>query len=424
MSNDTYTNPLPHGRGSEGAGRGSEEHGRGGQSEGKLGRLLQLRILVPFIILFAFALDVGSRVAVAPARLAFRGWEAATSSTATQGPFTPNLVYYNERSYGDLANLGNLPSIRQYHPELFTTDSWGFRITPAAEKLPVSILIFGDSFTGGAGLSDEDTLTSQVSTLGGVGAYNGGNVFGSDCWPVVETLIGRFKLKNRLIVYQYSEGYDIPEPDAGASEVGTRVIRRVLSRDSSFYEFLRSVRRLYSYSPLQVLLSRRLALIQDDVWLPNIAARGLALLQLRNGQRFAFIRSDIADFEKSRTADIDFFVKLQLKVRSTGNELLVIFVPSKYNVYYPLLDGPYKPAKESPYLNEVEKKLSAAHIPVLDPTAKLREQAAALLPDGKYNYRIDDTHWNAAGVRTVAKAIIAFQGKSPAARDQTPLSGK
>src|SRR5215510_11131728 len=124
---------------------------------------IQLRRLIPLLILATFSLDLGSRILLPPERLAFRGWDAALLFRSGEGPFRPNFSYFNARAYGDLSNLGNVPFIRQYHSESFSTDPDGFRKTLPVGTAPTRILVVGDSFSAGAGLSDNETLCAQIA---------------------------------------------------------------------------------------------------------------------------------------------------------------------------------------------------------------------------------------------------------------------
>src|SRR5450631_51734 len=116
---------------------------------------MRLPYLIPVLLLATFIADVGLRF-VSPQRVAFRAWEPASLYTTKEGWFAPNFHYENDRAYGDLANLGNLPAFRQYRPETFTTDEFGYRNPPRAGgyDMPAAIVV-GDSFTAGDGVSDD-----------------------------------------------------------------------------------------------------------------------------------------------------------------------------------------------------------------------------------------------------------------------------
>jgi len=374
-------------------------------------RMIRLRVVIPCLILAIFVLDGGLKFAITPDQLAFRSWEAAKSfGMGKEGPFTPDFVYARDGLFGDLANLGNVRWMRQYHHESFSSDNWGFRATPAAGGAETTTLVLGDSFISGAGLSDNETLPAQLSVLSGEGVYNGGGVYGSDAWPASEALIRRLKLNKGLVIYEHSARYEIPAA-VQAQPASTHGIQSLLaSRDSVFHRGMRSANRLLLYSPLKILLTRQFSALRNDRVLPNTAAGEVAIRKLRNGQPLLFYPGELANFSRIRKTDIDFFVQLKTLVRRTGNDLLVILIPDKYAVYSSLLEE--HPAHEQPYLDVIEQKLTKAGIAVLDLTPGLRQQATALLPHSKYTYQLDDTHWNAAAVRCAAEEILQFRGSA------------
>ena len=131
--------------------------------------IIKIRFLVPMVIFFSVPADASLRF-VPPQRIAFRAWEAAGLSPTAEGPFTPNMVYQNDRSYGDSQISGNAPSRRVYRQEHFTTDAFGFRNTSAAENRPIKFIVVGDSYAAGSAVSDSETLSSQLAEMSQTGA--------------------------------------------------------------------------------------------------------------------------------------------------------------------------------------------------------------------------------------------------------------
>ena len=86
----------------------------------------QIGHLIPRLLLAVGLLDLGLRfIPVEP--LTFRAWEALTRYRPPGAAFEPNRHYENDRAYGDIAAMGNLPEVRQYRREVFSTDAFGFR---------------------------------------------------------------------------------------------------------------------------------------------------------------------------------------------------------------------------------------------------------------------------------------------------------
>ena len=114
-------------------------------NKGPANSFWQIGKLAPAILVLAMIADAGLRF-VPLHQLAFRAWEAArTPFENTGNPFEPDFHYHNRRAYGDLANLGNRPDLREFHDETFTSDRFGFRNPPEFDHPPCAILA-GSSF--------------------------------------------------------------------------------------------------------------------------------------------------------------------------------------------------------------------------------------------------------------------------------------
>jgi hypothetical protein len=110
------------------------------------------------------------------------------------------------------------------------------------------------------------------------------------------------------------------------------------------------------------------------------------------------------------TVDVEYFARVQARVRQTGNELLVVTVPEKHQVYGRLLkhpDGSSVIPVSTHSFQDLARDVEAAKIPVVDLTSVLSEQANRLFLNGQYNYHDDDTHWNPVGIRLGSEAIAA-----------------
>ena len=119
---------------------------------------------------FYFLLHMISIIAflVAPEKFYFRAWEYFTD-IAYRVEGHP-MEWVGEES-GDLSR-NNLFLYRDSWPTRVTTDAFGFR--SAAHKAgPYPILLAGDSTVFGSGLSDEATLSWQLSDILGQPVFNG-----------------------------------------------------------------------------------------------------------------------------------------------------------------------------------------------------------------------------------------------------------
>src|SRR5450631_4020334 len=298
-------------------------------------RILLGRI-APAVVLIFLLLDISLRF-LPPAVISFRAWEALRASSTAEGPFVPNTLYHNKRSYGDLANLANLPHERQYRDEEFTTDAAGYRNRFKA-AIPFSgILLVGSSFTAGAGVSDAQTLSEQLHDLSGCTVYNGGE---TSNFP---GLLQYLKMDRGLVVFQQLGRDRLPEsnpllPVAPERVRMQQIVQRVLgsARADEFYR----LRKRAVYSPLAILSGRAIKTLQNDELLPNPYRNAVVAGKLRNGSETLFLSSEVNDYESTRNTDPEGFVQLKLELQKKGIGLLVLLVPDKYDTYQDLLSPP------------------------------------------------------------------------------------
>ena len=365
-----------------------------------LGPRVLLGRMAPAVVLLCLLVDVTLRF-VPSQLIAFRAWESMTLFAIGDGPFALNAVYRNTRSYGDLANLANLPHLRQYREEVFTTDAAGYRNRREVAKPFSGILLVGDSFTAGSGVSDELTLSEQLSELSGRPTYNGAEA--QRFWELLDYL----QMTRGLVVWQQSERGPLPmkaaiTPDRELQPAQTPADRK---KTETLVRISKYAMSLESYSPLQTLSGRAVKLLQNDRILPNPYRTNVASAQLRNGREILFLPTEVSNFELDRPTDPEFFVQLKTQLDQRGIRLLVLLVPDKYVVYRDLLLPAAPLTRREPFLDIVEQRLAAANVAALNLTPRFRQQANALLAREEYLYWLDDTHWNAEGIRDAAKAL-------------------
>ena len=361
----------------------------------------RLSALLAGLLALTLALDLWMR-RIPISQVAFRAWEAAEYSPTALGPFRPNFHYFNPRVYGDLANLGNLPEYRVYRAETFTTDEFGFRNPNQLPAGPTRIVLAGDSFTGGAALSDHETLGARLAFETGGRVYNAGS---NVPWPVLQQVLALQKLHDGTVVLEISETKVTSNLElAPAVAAPTRLLQRIAGprqyrRIESLYTAIAS---WVGYSPLRIYLTRAFLGLEKMEWLPVPEARQVAPLELANGHRMLFFAGREQPVIPAGQSEIDYFIHVRDLIRQTGNRLLVVMIPGKYRVYAPLMKGGHP--IDSGYL-QLASALRRSGIDCLDLTPILTSQAAGLFTAGRYNFHDDDTHWNAAGAALAAHTI-------------------
>ncbi len=379
-------------------------------------KVLGLRVLIPALLLATFLLDVALRF-LPPGQVFFRAWEDATRFATAEGPFAPNFHFESDRAYGDLSSLGNLPRLRQYRREVFTTDEFGFRNPPGegAGEVPAAILV-GDSFAVGSGVSDGDTLSAQLSRLSNRRAYSGASPRAH--WKMTRELINRFHMRGGLVIWEVSER----EPQPLSLEMESRILGVAPGNAPPLSGKFPVLRRLdlwtdgvLAYSPLRIFLGRGFRKIENGIWLPNPSGEFVVVGQLTNGDNMLFHPSEVDNFYRPKYDSANFLGQVNALVRCGGNELLVILVPDKYSVYHSLLrDAGQSPPEVRSRLDQLELDLHRLNVPVLNLTSALRSQAAEGLQRREYNYMLDDTHWNRIGIQTAAMEVLRVWNNRPA----------
>lgn len=363
----------------------------------KCGSSWQLGYLIPRIVVLALLADGACRLLPMSA-LAFRGWEALSAPFPVDALFRPNACYRNTRSYGDLAALSNRPWLRQYRDEVFTTDALGYRNGPAlCEQGPPEGLLVGSSFSVGAGVPDQETLTAQLQSVTGKRVYNAADVVAD----VARTrrMVQLLGMRRGLVILECLERHDIPSGPFGPSSRSEPAPRK---------HWLTVFKQQLEGSRLQILAQRGYKLLEDDCILPNPYAAAAPAKVLRNGATMLFLTADIDNHRRQRPVDhaAAYFSWVAAELRRDNLDLLVLLVPDKYSVYGPLLQEPdVRSEGVDPYLDRLEAVLRQAGIPVVNLLPVFRRQAGDLLDRGEYLYWRDDTHWNATGIGVAAREL-------------------
>lgn len=364
----------------------------------------QIGYVIPRLLLIVFVMDAGLRFqSVEP--LTFRAWEAMTRYRPIGAAFEPNRQYSNERTYGDSAAMGNLPGLRQYRRETFTTDVFGFRNVATTQNGPVVAILTGDSFAVGSGVSDEETLPSRLSARSGCTVYNAGSEHPHPDPDRVLALARNLNMRGGLVIHLYSEDRELPT----VSTTWRRGITQILAQTPQWAgHLIGHVRGLMTVSPLRILSERAMKAAANDRILPNRYEANVAKATVINGDPMLFLTSRMDRFLKKRNVSTEYWTWLGAELRKERLNLLVLLVPGKYTVYRRfLVDQEQRPVgdTEGGYLDRLEHELHEAGVPVLNLTPIFLARAAYHLERGEYLYWLDDIHWNARGIDLAAVAL-------------------
>jgi hypothetical protein len=361
----------------------------------------------------------------------------------------PNLKTYCEWKHGDIVRMGFLPPDLfggEHHRYPFETDAEGFRNPVVREEIDVAAL--GDSFVEAMTSPQEESWPARLEQMTGKKVQHYGT---SSFGPQQELYVLQdyaIRHQPREVVLGYFAGNDVFDAERfdswehgsdkpGEEATGWRLKKKYRRYETLYLTTLARVALPAAARPENsVTASRRSAGPGFDRGAYEIpAAPGASL-------RFAFmppylqkLASSRAEIERSRGWEL--VRGAMLKMRETcaqhGSRLIVLFIPSKDEVYWPLVErslGQEELQRSLDFVssynhmplrateihanrlaqNELMRELcAAAGISFLDLTPAL-EQAAA---SGRAVYFADDAHWNTAGHEIAAQELAKILAPGP-----------
>ena len=379
-------------------------------------------------------------------------------NSARYGPrLAPRLRTVCEWRHGDIVRLGYLPPDLVRHPAYrfpFVTDAEGFRNSEAVSLTPV-VAALGDSFTDAMTLPVELGWPARLAHHLGVSVRNYGTAGfgpGQELRALEEYVLVR---RPRFVVVGFFAGNDLQDAERlervergggpPSPGLGWR-FKDVVARFDQLY--LTSL-----YEGAATLLRDRAGVNPSSP--PRLADysgesptdstgpgpgfdRGLFTVPVGGrAVRFAFLppylnclKLSSEQLQASRGWELTrgWYREMDRELRAQGSRLGIVFIPSKAQVYLPLLeaslahadlqaafrscfrDQAYAPSLEVMManrlaLNALMRSFCAGEgILFLDLTTDLQ----TTLGGGTNVYFPDDSHWNAAGHETGAAAIARF----------------
>lgn len=361
-----------------------------------------------------------------------------------------NLKTYCEWEHGDIVRMGFLPPDLfggEHHRYPFETDAEGFR-NPGVRD-PIDVAALGDSFVEAMTSPQEESWPARLEQMTGKKVQNYGT---SSFGPQQELYVLQdyaIRHQPREVVLGYFAGNDLFDAERfdnwehGGDKPGEEASGWRLKKRYRRYE------TLYLTTLARVALPSR----PREKSAPTAPRNGSATANFDRGAyeiptasgtrlRFAFmppylqkLASSRAEIERSRGWELvrDTLLKMRETCAQHGSRLTVLFIPSKDEVYWPLVErslGQEELQRSIDFIssynhmplratdirenrlaqNELMHEFCAASgIPFLDVTPAL-EQAAA---SGRAVYFADDAHWNAAGHEIAAKELAKFLARQP-----------
>lgn len=288
--------------------------------------------------------------------------------------------------HGDLFALSDrtAPEIVEPRKVVFITDALGYRNTsgPGAQDY----VLIGDSFAAGSGTSQERILGETLRRDHGIDVYSA--AFPGDPVNYAQTLdwlkAHTGLVRGRNVVALVFEGNDLtcaapapPPPQRSIAEWRWRPVTR-----------LETYRLFYGLTRAALGAGDR----SQSVVVHPVGGRAMGFLRFYVD---ATTQAEPCDWSAQAAA-----------LQAMAPHLrLIAFAPTKYRVYADKI----APAAALPNIRWafIDATARTIGVPALDLTPFLQARAAQLLPQGKYVYWRDDSHWNGEGMDVAAEAIAA-----------------
>uniref|UniRef100_A0A7C3UYS6 AlgX/AlgJ SGNH hydrolase-like domain-containing protein n=1 Tax=Desulfobacca acetoxidans TaxID=60893 RepID=A0A7C3UYS6_9BACT len=304
--------------------------------------------------------------------------------------------------FGDLVALDRktLPLIAEPRRVRYHIDSLGFRND--SDYRGEKILLVGDSFIAGSGNTQEDLLSNRLKRDYGIAAYN--LAFPGELHSYVRYVQGFFQThpgsSARVLLFLF-EGNDFPLPRPGRispAQSGTPAPSSFKIARQEAQQYLRELLIYRYFFSFYHLLRQQLA--------PEPHSR-VTVLQLQGpGNHYlGFLNAYMAATQRrSYHAGEDFPLKLaRIKDHLAG----IFFIPTKFRVYYNLLEGGPRPPLPEAQWQYVQALAEGLGVRCVNLTGPLQEESRRLLPEGKLTFWKDDSHWNGYGVAVAARTLSA-----------------
>jgi hypothetical protein len=328
--------------------------------------------------------------------------------SAAVGPFIPNVRVSFPADYGDLASLGNLPTMRVYRNSTFISDSLGFNNPMPLSGTPQAILL-GDSFLLPSDVPETRTFSSQLAARRGSYVFNAGGATPLRLGPLRD-LAQRLGVHDGYVVYEFLERHLTEAPplrtETGNSGLNTLPTKILGSR--RLEEIRLPLWNFFQFSPLQAMAQKFDKSLCNDRFLPNRYAPNVLVRTLRNGDNILFVAGDLANAKVTDgqvSAWANYLTWLSGELRQDGLTLVVLMIPNKLSVYEPLFSVREDASVNEQNFSNLQNLMTAGKIPVVNLLDPFRAQAAADLDSDLYIYWKDDTHWNERGMTLGAKLL-------------------
>lgn len=300
--------------------------------------------------------------------------------------FPPGIDVVERIPFGDLVAMGGAPfeDAAEPHEVRLRTDGTGQR--NARDFQPGDIVLVGDSFVLGIGLTQEDTLAAKLAAASGRGFHAIGHP-----GRLPEYLAWARDFGRPAWIFMF-EGNDFWETDCQRLPLRQK---RDLVRQ--FRESVPLLAKLERYRIRILRAVRKIA--QGRRAPPPPVERGAVA-----GKPILFFKNYADTARRPAVAFPSCYPPL---VKSNARWIKgFVFIPTKYRVYRDLLDRQEQGLLPHAQWRALEALARWLDVPAFDLTPALQAAAKAELARGRLLFWRDDTHWNGVGTEAAARTLL------------------
>jgi hypothetical protein len=375
--------------------------------------ILVVFILIPFFRTFlqAFSVSLFFVISALLFSLAWgdlysnKIWYREHEKWSIQDGYVKNVRDVIDMPFGDLFAIGensfsgNINLIREKRSVRFHTDEFGFRNDQSISN--ANLILVGDSFIVANGTDQKDMPSVWLERFTGIKVANiahpGDPV---DYERRLANMYNKLDQDASVIVF-YFEGNDFSSLQDNPSVKPSFSFFQVLS---SYYNYLEQAKddylaKLYPKDQVIFRIFRRVS-YQLNAWIEKSFIYPFKNTKtLKPAEKVVTIpigNYEVGFFSNyiNATSSLDRQTYIFQNKALLSRVKAVFFIPTKSRVYQQFTGSN---ASNSAF-DFLSSKYSALNIPVYDLTNVLQNEAVALLPQGKFVFWRDDTHWNGSGI--------------------------
>lgn len=356
------------------------------------------KIFVIVIITIWFSIpiiDLMGKLLLSLDHFSYRAWEQLSAQPDNIGPFKSSSVFRG-KIYGDLAHMMKVSRFRQYRTQIFTTDPYGFRNTNYSDSKYYPVIVVGDSDMAGSSLSDQGTFSVQLENKLEVPVYNY-----APSSPLDILADERFKDRlPRIVVWEEVERTIIGNRYLHLANLPINISVKPRKRNSQPAD----VPLISAYYGQNIY--------NEIKWyLTGLTTKNISFVEPETGMLFYKAGTTLLEYsgnQRDGTSVVKGIKRIKDIFQAKGIDLIYIPLPDKENIYRKKLPETLHPKRKQPFLPQLHLELQRNGVLSVDLYSIFNSHSDE---DG-FLYFLDDTHWNARGVKIAVDQTLKIIKKN------------